>query len=1183
MKKTILVISLFLISLTCVCALFACGNKPSENVNQTYIISFNTNGGTKVPSISLKAGSHITLPDAPTKEGYVFTGWFLDDNFEREVNPSIFKVVGSRTIFAGWESVDTFKHYITVSKELENGEISILSPKSNENDEYRASKGTEITVEMKPYLGYEVVENSAFAGNTPLIQFDVNKYKFAMPAESVEITASFDVKPMKVQTLSNITNGSVVLSADSAKAGELVNVYAIPDYGFRLKELYLINNQGVGGTTQKLSILSSSSFHMGYSDAFIGAEFEEIDLTNNYTVTVANSLGGSVSLSQTKASAGIFINVECTPNEGYYFKNYSVYGVSAVTGSVYTYQEGFIMPSENVTLNATFARIFDENAMTVNVLACQNGTVSLREERSYFEGEQVELVSTPMDGYVLKNVYVNGVQILGNVFNMPYGGATVTADFVKKGHDINVIATNCQVALSHNTAFAGEYVFFKVLENEGYYVSSSNITVNDSTQYVFNDYFVMPDCTVTLNLLALASNKKYTVASADLIGGRLEVNENSASLNKKIEVTPIAEDGYRFKKGSLTVSYVVLGESVSKKLNGLTFQMIGYDVVLSAEFERVYEVAIVDDGEIGIFSSAENIALNETVWFDFSPHSNVIESSVEATVYFGAYTETLNSAKAFTLTAEKLALAGQKPSLTIVIERYDEQGVNVIPYPIKILNVAGGSVSVIDGVFSKKYGEMVRLNIIEESGYKLKKITLSTNEGDLYYVSDTFVMPSSAVTLEPEFEEKVINSFSLSSRYAESVDDFTKCGFEVVYFREKYQFVAKYPVLQNNPFVNYVEGVVKVEAKFGHDFYIVEINDVSRVTPISYELHGFMAHALGLKLDEIDVKINYNYIILSVGGCASEDFYVYKNGVKAIDDFIIYEREDGSYGVYAYVGSKRYVTVLDGYNGRAVTYLSANAFSNPSEIYGINLSNLKELGDFALENTSITYVDVVGVEKLGIGVFKDCQNLKAITAPSYNECYYSASGVLFEKGNVATAVLYCYPMAKNTLDGRYTLPEQTKKIAPYAFYKSSISVVSYYGLLTEIGDYAFAYSQVENVKYYLTSSASGVVDFSTDTVNKSAVTVLGEGAFLGAYRLTSFYLDSIVKLGKHVIEFNGSSNVVINLSGRTNGIVMAYYSPVLVSASLEDGTLVINAPNGLKDLYLNGDGWSNLAEYFIFK
>lgn len=43
-------------------------------VNQ-YTIHFNTAGGSEVTEITQDYGSHITAPEAPTKEGYVFAGW----------------------------------------------------------------------------------------------------------------------------------------------------------------------------------------------------------------------------------------------------------------------------------------------------------------------------------------------------------------------------------------------------------------------------------------------------------------------------------------------------------------------------------------------------------------------------------------------------------------------------------------------------------------------------------------------------------------------------------------------------------------------------------------------------------------------------------------------------------------------------------------------------------------------------------------------------------------------------------------------------------------------------------------------------------------------------------------------------------------------------------------------------
>lgn len=49
------------------------------NSNVNYSISFNSNGGTDVLSVQSKGNTSITMPNDPTKDGYIFDGWYLDN------------------------------------------------------------------------------------------------------------------------------------------------------------------------------------------------------------------------------------------------------------------------------------------------------------------------------------------------------------------------------------------------------------------------------------------------------------------------------------------------------------------------------------------------------------------------------------------------------------------------------------------------------------------------------------------------------------------------------------------------------------------------------------------------------------------------------------------------------------------------------------------------------------------------------------------------------------------------------------------------------------------------------------------------------------------------------------------------------------------------------------------------
>ena len=77
-----------------------------------YEVSFNTDGGSEVLSQMINAGECATRPAAdPTKDEFVFKGWFTDNGFETEFDFANTPINGNTTIYAKWNKLCTITFY----------------------------------------------------------------------------------------------------------------------------------------------------------------------------------------------------------------------------------------------------------------------------------------------------------------------------------------------------------------------------------------------------------------------------------------------------------------------------------------------------------------------------------------------------------------------------------------------------------------------------------------------------------------------------------------------------------------------------------------------------------------------------------------------------------------------------------------------------------------------------------------------------------------------------------------------------------------------------------------------------------------------------------------------------------------------------------------------------------------
>ena len=87
------------------------GGRASSSVT----VKFNTNGGDEMKNITVTKGQTIGTIKTPTRNGYVFTGWYSDEKLTKEYSVNE-KVTESTTLYAGWKIDPVRQLILTIGK-----------------------------------------------------------------------------------------------------------------------------------------------------------------------------------------------------------------------------------------------------------------------------------------------------------------------------------------------------------------------------------------------------------------------------------------------------------------------------------------------------------------------------------------------------------------------------------------------------------------------------------------------------------------------------------------------------------------------------------------------------------------------------------------------------------------------------------------------------------------------------------------------------------------------------------------------------------------------------------------------------------------------------------------------------------------------------------------------------------
>ena len=89
----------------------------------THTVTFNSNGGPKIAPKEVVSGVKIKAPETPTKDKYLFRGWYEDSTFSKEFDFNT-PITSDMTLYAKWEAANSIKE-IRLVGDIQYGTVSV--------------------------------------------------------------------------------------------------------------------------------------------------------------------------------------------------------------------------------------------------------------------------------------------------------------------------------------------------------------------------------------------------------------------------------------------------------------------------------------------------------------------------------------------------------------------------------------------------------------------------------------------------------------------------------------------------------------------------------------------------------------------------------------------------------------------------------------------------------------------------------------------------------------------------------------------------------------------------------------------------------------------------------------------------------------------------------------------------
>lgn len=420
--------------------------------------------------------------------------------------------------------------------------------------------GRQVTITASPADGYEVDPANTYymVGSTRYdsIGINGNVCSFVMPENDVTVHINFkkaetpDEPTGTTYSISRITstNGTFVVNANKADAGETVTITTSPNSGYKVSRV------SVTGATATKFADNVYTFTMPAQNVTVSVTFERGD----YTVSLTNysyddgyiSLRSSGTTTSGNYAEGDEVTIYAFPDRGFHLRSLTItrtdnrqtvsYTESNTSDDVFY----FTMPASNVTVRAYFT----DGVYEITTDIDGRGSLAIRDENGNTtdvaeEGEEIRIYPSANNGYRLGDLYVtytdsddedqtiypeaeyNSRDVLQYYwFEMPEYDVEIYADFGEGDYVAWIDRNNIEhgsIRVSPNVADEDDTVSVYVTPDSGYQLDElvvededgrdvSTTALASGTRYTFR----MPDSDVTIS--ATFRSRNYTSNFTDV-------------------------------------------------------------------------------------------------------------------------------------------------------------------------------------------------------------------------------------------------------------------------------------------------------------------------------------------------------------------------------------------------------------------------------------------------------------------------------------------------------------------------------------------------------------------------------------------------------------------------------------------------------------------------------------------